>query len=277
MTERLTLPTEREGVELRQLTTDHDDIAYFQAVDANRDHLSQFGDPTAQKYPTLEAVTDARLHAGDKLRMGIWATETFVGTINATPDGDEVEIGYWIDGRYIGNSFATLAARSLSRHLSPSYRRVFAEVAEGNDASATVLRRAGFTQTNTEPGLLTFELLKQEQLAHKISLDETERFERPGFTGNVYIPKEANSGVVALQVDVHGRHPRKRMLQGTTRTYYVVDGEGSFTLGDETHAVAKGDLFIIPPGGEYEYEGKMTLFEMNFSPNNSFRDEKLEQ
>lgn len=277
MSERLILPTERDDVALKQLSTPEDDLAYWRAIEANRAHLSQFGDATAQKYRTFADVKNARLNTGDKLRMGIWATETFVGTINATPDGDEVEIGYWIDGRYIGNGFATVAARSLASHVSPSYQRVFAEVTEGNDASANVLRRAGFTQTNHEAGKLIFELLRQEQLARKVSLKDTEHFDRPGFSGDVYVPKEANTGLFALQVDVHGRHPRKRILQGTTRMYYVVKGEGNFTIGDETHSVADGDTFIIPPGGEYEYEGDMTLFEVNVSPDNSFRDEKLEQ
>jgi len=110
----------------------------------------------------------------------------------------------------------------------------------------------------------------------RVPLSATKRFEREGFSGNVYIPNDANLGFAALQVDVHGRHPRKRMLDGTTRSYYVADGEGTFTLGDITYTVSKGDLFVIPPNGEYEYEGNMTLLEFNISPDNSFQDEKLE-
>lgn len=275
MTEALVIPTEQEGVILRQLTTEADDVAYFDAVSANRDHLSQFGDTTAGKYQTLEAVTAARLNAGDKVRMGIWDGETFVGTVNAIPDEEGAEIGYWLDSRHTGHGYATLATKALSGYVAQTQPRVYAEVVEGNDLSVRVLERAGFKNTAREAGRLVFEFIKPEA-PKKVSLSETDHFEREGFSGNVYVPKEANTGFFALQVDVHGRHPRKRMLEGTTRTYYVADGEGTFTLGDETHTVAKGDLFIIPPGGEYEYEGKMTLFEFNVSPDNSFRDEKLE-
>ena len=111
--------------------------------------------------------------------------------------------------------------------------------------------------------------------ARKITLAETEDFEREGFSGHVYIPSKANVGFNALAVDVHGSHPLKRMGDGTTRAYFVIDGTGNFTLNGTTTSMQKGDLFVIPPGQEYEYNGEMHLFEFNVSPDNSFRDEKL--
>ncbi len=115
--------------------------------------------------------------------------------------------------------------------------------------------------------------------ALRIPLNETSHFDREGFSGNVY-PIPEGLGIKALLVEVHGRHPRKRMLEGTTRTYLVTDGIGTFTLGSEdgdtSYDVSTGDLFVIPAGGEYEYDGAMTLFEVNVSPDESFGDEKLE-
>jgi hypothetical protein len=35
-------------------------------------------------------------------------------------------------------------------------------------------------------------------------------------------------------------------------------------------------LFIVGAGHEYEYSGKMKLFEFNVSPDNSFKDQVLE-
>lgn len=119
------------------------------------------------------------------------------------------------------------------------------------------------------------EMPEQDIRAKKISLEDATDFEREGFTGHVLVPSEAGAGFNALLIEVHGRHPRKRMID-TTRTYFVVEGTGRFTLGDETSEVQKGDLFVIPPGSEYEYEGNMQLFEVNISPDNSFKDEKLE-
>lgn len=110
----------------------------------------------------------------------------------------------------------------------------------------------------------------------KISLKDTEFFDAGGFSGQVYVGSETQAGFNALLVTVKERHPRKRMID-TTRAYFVVEGTGTFTLDDKTHDVAPGDLFIIAPGHEYAYQGKMKLFEFNVSPDNSFKDEVLEK
>lgn len=119
------------------------------------------------------------------------------------------------------------------------------------------------------------ELVSPQSTPKRVKLSETEGFRREGFDGHVYVPSEAGVGFNVLSVDVHGSHPRKRMLGDTTRTYYVIDGTGSFTLGDNTTEIQAGDLFIIPPDGEYEYNGQMRLLEVNVSPSNGFQDEKL--
>jgi mannose-6-phosphate isomerase-like protein (cupin superfamily) len=118
-------------------------------------------------------------------------------------------------------------------------------------------------------------LSRPDQSPRRIQLSETTGFQREGFDGHVYIPSEAGVGFNVLSVDVHRSHPRKRMLGDTTRTYYVIDGTGTFTLGDKVNEVQAGDLFVIPPDGEYEYNGQMRLLEVNISPSNSFQDERL--
>jgi mannose-6-phosphate isomerase-like protein (cupin superfamily) len=115
----------------------------------------------------------------------------------------------------------------------------------------------------------------QQPKPRKIPLENTTSFDRGEFSGKVYISPEDNLGFSALVVEVDGHHPRKRMIEGK-RMYWVVDGTGTFTLNDKTEEVKKGDLYIVPEGHEYEYQGKMTLFEFNVSPTNSFKDEKLE-
>ena len=93
--------------------------------------------------------------------MGIWNSEAFVGFMKATPhDDDEAEIGYWVDGRYVGNGFATVATRALASHLSPDYERIYAEVVIGNEASAHVLTSAGFEKTDARGNRIIFELPK---------------------------------------------------------------------------------------------------------------------
>ena len=107
-----------------------------------------------------------------------------------------------------------------------------------------------------------------------MKIDKTEHFDKEGFSGDFYVTKDDKKGFNALRVAVHGKHPRKKMID-TTRVYFVIDGEGTFTIDNTTHQIKKNDLYVIEPGSEYEYEGTMNLFEFNVSPDNSFKDEIL--
>lgn len=163
----LVLFTEQSSVIVRQLRPEHA-AAYFEAVDANREHLSQFGDDTAAKYPDLESVEDSIIHPSNpnKLRFGIWAARVFVGSINARPrtdgahpDMSKAEIGYWLDSRHTGHGYATTALRAVSSYAADHIGRPYAWVTEGNDKSVAVLERAGFTHTRDSGDRHIFELL----------------------------------------------------------------------------------------------------------------------
>jgi hypothetical protein len=45
-----------------------------------------------------------------------------------------------------------------------------------------------------------------------------------------------------------------------TRTYYVVQGSGYFTIDDQRYDVGPGMVIEVPPKVEYCYSGKMVLF-----------------
>ena len=106
------------------------------------------------------------------------------------------------------------------------------------------------------------EISLKDNKPRRIRLEDAEHFERDGFSGDHYIKAGEGLGFSVINVDVHGSHPRKRMV-GATRTYLVTDGTGNFTLDSQTFDVAKGDFFIIPDGAEYEYQGQMHLIEYN--------------
>ena len=112
----------------------------------------------------------------------------------------------------------------------------------------------------------------------KVNPDDLDAFERPGFKGFIQVSLERDLGFSALTIWANGEHPKKRMLEGT-RIYYVADSvpNGTFTIGDVSHNVKEGDLFVIPQGGEYSYAGEMTLFEVNIpSEEGIIEDEKVE-
>lgn len=145
----LILPTDEIGVQIRELASDADDLAYFEAVESSREHLSRHGNATSIKYKTLEDVRQARINAGDKLRLGIWGSDTLVGSIIARPDDlySEVEIGCWLREDATGRGYATLAVRALTPYLQRKYLRVFAEVHADNHGSMAVLRRSDYRKT----------------------------------------------------------------------------------------------------------------------------------
>lgn len=107
----------------------------------------------------------------------------------------------------------------------------------------------------------------------KISLSQTKHFDKDGFSGDIYVDaKDYN----ALLVDVHGRH-YKTGMKGATRNYLVIEGNGAFTIDGKTHQVKKGDLYIIPDGHNYEYEGEMKFFEFNVPGTNDSNQINLDK
>lgn len=80
------------------------------------------------------------------------------------PEG-EVEIGYSLLPQARGQGLATELVRALLEWAltHPEIQRVVAHTAEGNEASAAVLTRAGFSPAGpgAEPGTLRFELLRR--------------------------------------------------------------------------------------------------------------------
>ncbi len=165
MAEALTLPTDQQTVILRQLTIE-DAEAYFDSVEASREHLAMFSDETNVNYPDLDSVRSsiADPKNPDRKRFGIWDSDTFVGTINITPKDEGAEIGYWLDARHTGRGYATLATGALAKWgvQDMGQDRVYAEVVEDNGASIRVLERAGFHKTSSFLGKLVFDYGSEE-------------------------------------------------------------------------------------------------------------------
>ncbi len=80
-----------------------------------------------------------------------------------------------------------------------------------------------------------------------------------GLSGTAYL-RDASGlyGDVAV-IDVDGRHGRIKSLTGD-RFYVVAEGEGSFTVGDETYPVGREDLIVVPRNTPYDFEGRMRVF-----------------
>ncbi len=142
--------TENQSVFLKPLTIAHAS-ELFRLINSHREHLSQFGDNTAAKYPDKTAVVRSFTNPEPgKIRFGIWYQGKLCGTINLKPTSssfNEHEIGYWVASQWTRRKIATTAVRALTSHFYTTFGRwgfILARTHKGNIASQTVLHGAGF-------------------------------------------------------------------------------------------------------------------------------------
>ncbi len=141
---------EAEGLVLKQFTPE-DAQVIFDLIDRNREHLSQNGDQTSEKYPTLESVLESITHPSNpnRLRFGIWENGTYVGTINLTiqetQEGKEAEIGYYLGKEFEGRGYMTKAAKRIVQYSLDELQlnEVHAWLNRNNSRSAETIKRAG--------------------------------------------------------------------------------------------------------------------------------------
>jgi ribosomal-protein-serine acetyltransferase len=150
MSKPLVIQTARRGVFLRQLVLE-DAVPLFELIDRNRDHLSQWNESTARRYPRLSAVQKSikKPSNPDRLRFGIWDRKVMVGSINLTPDPDFAtlaSIGYWMGSEYEGRGYATTATKALTLwgFSIRGFSSIIALVHRDNRASFKVLWRSGY-------------------------------------------------------------------------------------------------------------------------------------
>lgn len=130
---------------------------YVDLINYDRKHLSQYGDRTAAKYskPSDVARTIVEPENPFRLRFGIWSEGKMVGSINLEPLADNrAEIGYWIGKEHIGQGYATTALEAMTAFAFTElgYDELEAEAVWENEASRSVLRKAGFMETGEVKG-----------------------------------------------------------------------------------------------------------------------------
>jgi len=140
-----------------------DASAFFRLVDANRDHLTQFGDYTELAGSTLEDITGYFANPRDNnVRMGVWISSELAGRVDLNPVAPgTLVLGYWLGRAYTGRGYATESCRAIldygRRVLGAS--EFWAAVTHGNLRSVAVLSRLGFSAVETLPDRTRFRLL----------------------------------------------------------------------------------------------------------------------
>lgn len=141
--EIIVIPTDREGLYLRQYALPSDDKAYFELQSVNRDYWAEYGNKI---YETLAEVKQARLNP-KLLKFGYWDGGTLIGDLCIdSEDGKQAELGISLDKKMSGRGLASSAFSALTAYALDHFERVFAEVDQNNQRSIAMLERAGYSQ-----------------------------------------------------------------------------------------------------------------------------------
>jgi ribosomal-protein-serine acetyltransferase len=138
----------------------------FNLIDMNREHLSQYDEPTSKKYPTFESLYASIATPPDptRLRFGIWTNSEILGSINITPLGDTGVIGYYLGSEYQGKKIMTRSVKRLVRYCFDELhlRTISADVAADNMPSRAVLFASGFSLQFSDGKRVFYEIEKQQ-------------------------------------------------------------------------------------------------------------------
>jgi len=108
----------KNGIQVVTLGEEHV-IDLFGLIDEGREHLNQFDEGIADKYPDLTSVFDSVAHPARGISQFAIVSETdgVVGSINTliTTDPTDLLIRYWIGESKIGNNYGALAVSALVR------------------------------------------------------------------------------------------------------------------------------------------------------------------
>jgi CheR methyltransferase, SAM binding domain len=89
------------------------------------------------------------------------------------------------------------------------------------------------------------------------SLPPIRSFDGKGLFGYTFGPLQRDVDV--YYVEVTGGHDTFMVSRKITRIYYVIEGDGYFTIDNHKYNVSSGALVEVPPKVEYSYSGRMKL------------------
>jgi mannose-6-phosphate isomerase-like protein (cupin superfamily)/SAM-dependent methyltransferase len=90
------------------------------------------------------------------------------------------------------------------------------------------------------------------------SLPTLTSFDEKGLFGYNFGPLKQNN-LDIYYIEVQKGHDTFMVSKKITRTYYILSGNGYFTIDDRRYDVDAGMLVEVPPKVEYSYSGKMKL------------------
>ncbi len=144
-----------EDVELRLLDNNHAEVM-FKSIDLCRDYLREWlpwidGTKTIEDTKSFIEMTKKQFASNEGFQAGIWYKGEFAGVIGyygLNWYSKSVNIGYWLDKRYMGKGIMTKACRVFIDHAFNEYKlnRVEIRCAEGNYKSRAIPERLGLSK-----------------------------------------------------------------------------------------------------------------------------------
>ncbi len=95
-------------------------------------------------------------------------------------------------------------------------------------------------------------------MPYTYSLPNSTSFTEAGLHGYTFGPL-CQTDLDVYYIKSEKGHDTFMVSKKITRTYYVLSGEGHFTIDNRRYDVCPGLLVEVPPKVEYSYSGKMTL------------------
>lgn len=233
---------------LKQFTA-QDAEEIFALIDRSRDHLSQFGDDTADKYPTLESVRESIVRPRNlkRLRFAIRnKEEQLVGSINITPDEnnpEQAEIGYYLGAEFQRQGYMGRAVQALTSYgfQTLNYKTIYGNVAEKNIASGNVLLKAGYKETGRDDGKIRYSKDKKQNSSHLNTFDFENKTQPVSFVENTKVATGVECDVYAfdgdgskdlgvIRIDAGHKTPLQRVLKGDRTIEGYISGKGKLVI-----------------------------------------------
>lgn len=230
----------------------------FALIDRNREHLSQFEDTTARKYPDLAAVERSILEPPDpdRLRFGIWDAGHLVGTVNLTPrERGGAVIGYWLGEEYTGMGFATEATAALTEYGREQlgYERIYAGTHPRNGPSIAMLGRSGYARLGRTAETAMF-VSDSEPIPENERQSDKEAAVRMGLRKGVAV---YHDGLKVMAMHPDGSRRKLAKAENMNRLWLVAVLALEDEPGPEAEwadGIRTGEVYVHPEGQRYRVD-----------------------
>jgi hypothetical protein len=95
-------------------------------------------------------------------------------------------------------------------------------------------------------------------MLYRFNFPSSPTFTGEGLIGYACQPPQSKD-LDIYYVEVQKGHDTFMISRKITRIYYILDGEGYFTIANRRYDVTPGMLVEVPPKREYSYSGNMKL------------------